>query len=73
MAESDSEIVFNRQHNNTEMEDQPGTDTEELDKQQEHDGHDRAASVLSSIDIDQNWKTPLNKSHNQDLLWREST
>ena len=31
-------------------EDQPGTDTEDLDQQQEHDVHDRAASVLSSID-----------------------
>ena len=52
MTESDSEIVFNRQHNDTEMEeDQPGTDTEELDQQQEHDIHDRAASVLSSIDV----------------------
>ena len=50
MADSDSEIVFNRQHNDTEMEDQPGTDTEELDQLQEHDVHDRAASVLSSID-----------------------
>ena len=30
--------------------DRPGTDTEELDQQQEHDVHDRAASVLSSID-----------------------
>ena len=49
MADSDSEIEFNRQHNDTEMEDQPGTDTEELDQQQEHDVHDRAASVLSSI------------------------
>ena len=51
MADSDSEIEFNRQHNDTEMEeDRPGTDTEELDQQQEHDIHDRAASVLSSID-----------------------
>ena len=50
MADSDSEIEFNRQHNNTEMEDRPGTDTEELDQQQEHDIHARAASVLSSID-----------------------
>ena len=50
MADSDSRIVFIRQHNDTEMEDQPGTDTEELDQQQEHDIHDRAASVLSSID-----------------------
>ena len=47
MADSDSRIVFNRQHNDTEMEeDQPGHDNEELDQQQEHD---RAASVLSSI------------------------
>ena len=51
MADSDSEIEFNRQHNDTEMEeDRPGTDTEELDQQQEHDIHDRAASVMSSID-----------------------
>ena len=51
MADSDSETEFNRQHNDTEMEeDQPGTDTEELNQQQEHDIHDRAASVLSSID-----------------------
>ena len=49
MADCDSEIVFNRQHNDTEMEDQPNTDTEELDQQQEQDIHDRAASVLSSI------------------------
>ena len=50
MADSDSEKEFNRQHNDTEMEeDQPGMDTEELDPQQEHDIHDRAASVLSSI------------------------
>ena len=50
MADSDSRIVFNRQHNDREMEeDQPGTDTEDLDQQQEHDVHDRAASVLSSI------------------------
>ena len=51
MADSDSEIEFNRQHNDTEMEeDRPGTCTEELDQQQEHDIHDGAASVLSSID-----------------------
>ena len=51
MADSDSEIEFNRRHNDTEMEeDQPGTHTEELDQQQQHDIHDRAASVLSSID-----------------------
>ena len=51
MADSDSEIEFNRQHNDTEMEeDRPGTNIEELDQQQEHDIHDRAASVLSSID-----------------------
>ena len=51
MADSDSEIDFNRQHNDTEMEeDRPGTNIEELDQQQEHDVHDRAASVLSSID-----------------------
>ena len=51
MADSDSEIEFNRRHNDTEMEeDQPGADIEELDQQQEHDIHDRAASVLSSID-----------------------
>ena len=51
MADSDSEIEFNRRHNDTEMEeDQPGTLTEELDQQHEHDIHDRAASVLSSID-----------------------
>ena len=51
MVDSDSEIEFNRQHNDTEMEeDRPGTDTEELDQQQEHDIHDRATSVLSSID-----------------------
>ena len=51
MADSDSEMEFNRQHNDTEMEeDRPGTDTEELDQQQEQDIHDRTASVLSSID-----------------------
>ena len=51
MADSDSEIEFNRQHNDTETEeDRPGTNTEELDQQQEHDIYDRAASVLSSID-----------------------
>ena len=51
MADSDSRIVFNRQHNDTEMEeDRSGMDIEELDQQQEHDIHDRAASVLSSID-----------------------
>ena len=51
MADSDSEIEFNRQHNDTEMEEgQPGTNTEELDQQQEHDIHDRAASVLSSFE-----------------------
>ena len=49
MADSDSEIEFNSEHNDTEMEDQPVTDTEELDRQQEHDVHDRAASVLPSI------------------------
>ena len=49
MADSDSEIEFNRQHNDTEMEDQPAIDIEELDQQQEHEIHDRAASVLSSI------------------------
>ena len=32
------------------MEDRPGTDTLELDQQQEHDVHDQAVSVLSSID-----------------------
>ena len=51
MADSASEIVFNRQNNDTEMEDRPGTDIEEVDQQQEHDLHDQAASVLSSIDI----------------------
>ena len=51
MADSDSRIVIIRQHSDTEMEeDQPGTGIEELDQQQEHDIHDRAASVLSSID-----------------------
>ena len=56
---SDSEIEFNRQHNDTEMEDQPGTDTEELDQQQEHYVHDRAASVLSAIyDIPELEDTP---------------
>ena len=51
MPDSDSEIEFNRRHNDTEMEeDQPSTHSEELDQQQEHDIHDRAASVLSSID-----------------------
>ena len=51
MSNSDSRIVFIRQHNDTEMEeDQPGTDIEQLDQQQEHGVHDRAASVLSSID-----------------------
>ena len=50
MEDSDSEIELNRQHNDTVIEeDQPGTDTEDLDQQQEHDVHDRAASVLSSI------------------------
>ena len=52
MADSDSGIEFNRQHNDTEMEEnRPGTDTEELDQQQEHDVYDRAASVLSIDDI----------------------
>ena len=32
------------------MEDRPDTNTEEIDQQQEHIVHDRAASVLSSID-----------------------
>ena len=32
------------------MEDRPGTDTLELDQQQEHDVHGQAVSVLSSID-----------------------
>ena len=51
MADSDSEIEFNRQHSNREMEeDRPATDTEEIIQQQEHDEPDRAASVLSSID-----------------------
>ena len=51
MADSDSEIEFNRQHNNREMEeDRPATDTEEIIEQQEHDELDRAAAVLSSID-----------------------
>ena len=51
MADSDSEIEFNRQHNDAEIEeDRQGMDTEELDQQQDHDIHDRAASVLSSID-----------------------
>ena len=49
MADSNSEIEFNRQYNDTEMEDRLRSDTEELDQQQEHDIHDRAASVLSSI------------------------
>ena len=41
MADNDSRIVFNRQHNDTEMdEDQPGTAIEELDQQQEHAVHD---------------------------------
>ena len=48
MADSDSGIEFNRQHNE---ENRPGTDTEELDQQQEHDVYDRAASVLSIDDI----------------------
>ena len=51
MADSDSEIELNKQHNDTEIEeDRPGTNSGELDQQQEHDIHDRAASVLSSID-----------------------
>ena len=51
MADSDSEIELNRQHNDTEIEeDRPGTNSGELDQQQEHDIHDGAASVLSSID-----------------------
>ena len=51
MADRHSEIELNRQHNDTEIEeDRPGTDSEELDQQQEHDIHDREASVLSSID-----------------------
>ena len=38
MADSDSEIEFNRQHNNREMEeDRPVTDTEETIQQQECD------------------------------------
>ena len=48
MADSDSEIEFNRQHNNIKMEeDRPVTDTEEIIQKQEHDELDR---VLSSID-----------------------
>ena len=36
MADSGSRTVFNRQHNDTEMEeDQPGTNNEELNQQQE--------------------------------------
>ena len=51
MADCDSEIEFNTQHNNREMEeDRPLTDTEEIIQQQEHDELDQAASVLSSID-----------------------
>ena len=51
MADSDSEIEFYRQHNDTEMEeDRPGADIEELNQQQVHDVHDQAALVLSSID-----------------------
>ena len=51
MADSDSEIEFNRRHNDTEMEEnRSGVDIEELDQQQEHDVYDQAASVLSSID-----------------------
>ena len=47
MADSDSEIELNRQHNDTEIEeDRPGTNSGELDQQQEHDIHDGAASVL---------------------------
>ena len=49
MTDSDSEIEFNRQPNNQEMEnDRPDTDTEEQDHEQENDMRDRAASVLSS-------------------------
>ena len=74
MADSDSEIEFNRRHNDTEMEeDQPGADIEELDQLQEHDIHDRAASVLSSIDHYLKSKTTLHNSQDQDLLWRAST
>ena len=74
MADSDSEIELNRQHNDTEMEeDRPGTNSGELDQQQEHDIHDGAASVCHPLTIYLNWKTPLNKSHNRDLLWRAST
>ena len=41
MADSHSEIEFNRHHNDTGIEeDQPGTDTKVLDHQQEHDVHD---------------------------------
>ena len=51
MEDSDSEIEFNRQHNNIKIEeDQPVTDTEEIIQKQEHDELDRAASVLSSKD-----------------------
>ena len=74
MADCDSEIEFNRRHNYTEVEeDQPGADIEELDQQQEHDIHDRAASVLSSIDHIPEIEATLQNSQDQDLLWRAST
>ena len=73
MADSDSEIVFNRGHNHTEMEDKPGTDTEELDQQHDmmHTTGQHQCCHPSTIYL--TWKTPLNKSHNQDILWRVST
>ena len=73
MADSDSEIEFNRQHDDTEMEeDRPGADIEELDQQQEHDIHDRAASVLSSInDIPELEDTPVQEPQSRPTLESE--
>ena len=51
MADSDSEIEFNRQLNNQDMEnDRPDTDTEEQDQEHENVMRERAASVLPSLD-----------------------
>ena len=66
MADSDSEIEFNKQHDDTEMEeDRPGTDTEELDQQQEHDVHVRSASVPSIEDIPEPEDDPAQQSRSR--------
>ena len=56
MADSDSEIEFNRRHNDTEMEeDQPGADIEELDQQQEHDIYTWEGSISAVIHRPYTW------------------